>query len=166
MKLNILLCAIIGALLLGGCGEDEGSAEGTSQLPTESGAEAAKREKPEISVPPTPPPERVLTEDLIIGEGKEVGKGDTVEILYVSVTWDGKPYADSWRYRAPPSFILGSGLLAPGFDQGIRGMRVGGRREVLVPISQLRNKVAEERAAFPPRPRDSLVLVVDVLDAD
>lgn len=163
MKLAAALLTLCVVLTAAGCGESDSSTANSSQVPVESEAQAKERAKPTVTVPPTPPPEEVVVEDLIEGSGPEAKKGDRVEIQYVASTWNNEEYADSWVYSETPSFQLGSGQLSPGFDEGIRGMKAGGRREVIVPIARLRNAEAKSSDFPDPRPRDTLVIVVDLL---
>lgn len=146
-----------------GCGGTD-SATSESAIPVESPQEAAQRTKPDARVPPTPPPEELVVEDLIEGNGKEAEKGDRVTIRYVGLAWDGEVYGDAWSYSEPPRFTLGRGQLAVGFEEGLVGMKAGGRREIVVPISQLRSpKFDEFRERVPLKPPDTLFLVVDLL---
>lgn len=89
--------------------------------------------------------------------------GDEVKVEYVGVNWDGVPFSDSWTYPSPPIFDLGGGSsdrLEYGLDLGVRGMHVGGRREVIVP-PHLVYWPGEKHA--PLAPVNTLVFVVDLL---
>jgi FKBP-type peptidyl-prolyl cis-trans isomerase len=154
---------ICGALALGGCGGTDSATSGAdgSQIPVQSGEEAEERTRPEVTVPPTPPPKRLVVKDLIEGSGDEEAQdGDKITILYVGTSWTGGPYADSWAYSAPPSFTLGEKTFELGLEEGIRGMKAGGRREVLVPHTRI--YAGEGPSGL--SPADSIVFVVDLLD--
>jgi peptidylprolyl isomerase len=161
------IIALCGALVLGGCGGADSATSDSagSQIPVQSGEEAAERAKPEVTVPPAPPPKgQVVVNDLIEGSGEEAHLGDKVTILYVGISWNGDPYADSWVYPSPPTLPLGKSFIELGVDEGIRGMKVGGRREMLIPNTRILN--ADEQGRPHPRPVESLVYVVDLLGVE
>jgi hypothetical protein len=90
--------------------------------------------EPKLIVPSGPPPHFLAYQDLIKGEGKVAHWGDKVAIQYVGAEYkNGKQYTSSWDWGSPYYFEVGSAGLIKGFDQGVRGMRVGGRRELIIP---------------------------------
>ena len=92
-------------------------------------------EKPSVYVPPgeTPPPD-LLIEDLVVGEGAEAAPGHQVEVHYVGVAWSTRKQFDaSWDRNDTFAFGLGAGQVIAGWDQGVAGMRVGGRRQITIP---------------------------------
>lgn len=104
-------------------------------LPAES-SEAAMSEptKPRIDVPEGTPPTELTVRDLVIGDGPEAKPGNVVQVHYVGVTFaSGKEFDASWDRGQPFKFAVGGGRVIKGWDRGIRGMRVGGRREIIVP---------------------------------
>lgn len=90
--------------------------------------------KPTVSVPKGPPPSQPMVKDLKTGDGAEAKSGDQVSVQYVGVLYsDGKQFDSSWDRGQPFSFQLGSGQVIPGWDQGVAGMKVGGRRQLIIP---------------------------------
>jgi peptidylprolyl isomerase len=90
--------------------------------------------KPTVEVPTGPPPTQLQIKDLKTGDGAEAKSGDQVSVQYVGVLYDGgKQFDSSWDRGQPFQFQLGSGQVIPGWDQGVEGMKVGGRRELIIP---------------------------------
>lgn len=90
--------------------------------------------KPRIDVPEGAPPTELTVRDLVVGEGPEAKPGNVVQVHYVGVTFSsGKEFDASWDRGQPFKFAVGGGRVIKGWDRGIRGMRVGGRREIIVP---------------------------------
>jgi peptidylprolyl isomerase len=90
--------------------------------------------KPTVEVPNGPAPDQLVVDDLKAGDGAEAKAGDQVSVQYVGVLYDGgKEFDSSWDRGQPFSFQLGSGQVIPGWDQGVEGMKVGGRRELIIP---------------------------------
>ena len=88
--------------------------------------------KPEVDAPMGPAPEDLVIEDLIVGTGDEVQPGDTVTIHYVGVEYEeGEEFDSSWGRGEPATFPLG--MLVKGWQEGIPGMKVGGRRTLICP---------------------------------
>jgi peptidylprolyl isomerase len=88
--------------------------------------------KPEVDAPTGPAPEDLVIEDLIVGAGDEVKPGDTVTIHYVGVEFEeGEEFDSSWGRGEPATFPLG--MLVKGWQEGIPGMKVGGRRALICP---------------------------------
>ena len=118
--------------------------------------------KPQVEVPDGPPPSELQVEDLTEGDGAEARAGDLVAVQYVGVDYDsGKEFDTSWDSPDPFTFQLGSGQVIPGWDQGIEGMRVGGRRQLVIPPSLAYGKEGQPPAI---KPNATLVFVVDLLD--
>ena len=91
-------------------------------------------ERPVISVPPTDTPTELVVEDHVIGNGPEAVTGCQVSVDYVGVSWStGQEFDASWNRGAPLAFTLGVGQVIAGWDQGVSGMRVGGRRTITIP---------------------------------
>jgi len=117
----------------------------------------------EPAVPATSgaPPTKVVTKDIIVGTGAEAKAGESATVNYVGVLYKGgKEFDASWRRNEPFTFVLGRGAVIPGWDQGIPGMKVGGRREIIIPAS-LAYGAKGAGASIPPN--SALVFVVDLL---
>ncbi|MEX0581997.1 MAG: FKBP-type peptidyl-prolyl cis-trans isomerase [Mycobacterium sp.] len=91
--------------------------------------------KPEIEFPDGPPPTDLVITDLILGDGAEAEPGDTVDVHYLGIEFDtGEEFDSSWNRGESISFPL-RGLIQ-GWQDGIPGMRVGGRRQLVIPPDQ------------------------------
>ena len=136
---------------------ESGQTQTTVTTPT-SGPLATE---PKITVPTGAAPSTLETKDLITGTGPEAKAGETVTVNYVGVLYkNGKEFDASWKRKEPFSFTLGKGAVIPGWDKGIPGMKVGGRRELVIP-SALAYGAAGSGATIPPN--SPLVFVVDLL---
>jgi len=90
--------------------------------------------EPTITVPPGAPPTQLESKDLIVGTGPAAKAGDQVTVQYVGVAYStGKVFDASWSRNQPFQFTLGQGQVIAGWDQGVVGMQVGGRRELIIP---------------------------------
>ena len=121
----------------------------------------ALSKEPKVTPPTGPAPTKLVTRDLIIGTGPEATSGETVTVNYVGVVYsNGKEFDASWRRKEPFTFALGKGQVIKGWDQGIAGMKVGGRRELIIPSA-----LAYGATGSPPTiPANApLVFVVDLL---
>ncbi len=158
-----LLCAVL-ALAIAGCGDsDDSSSESTGSTSTESTetTSTAKKTKPKVTVPKGAPPKKLEIEELEEGSGAEAKAGDEVTVQYVGVNYkDGKEFDSSWSRNEPFTFGLGAGQVIPGWDQGVEGMKVGGRRELIIPPD-----LAYGEAGSPPAigPEETLIFVIDLL---
>jgi peptidylprolyl isomerase len=109
--------------------------------------------KPKVEVPKGPPPKKLVIKDLEPGSGPEAKLGDEVTVEYVGVDYKtGKQFDASWDRGEPFTFELGVGGVIAGWEQGIEGMKVGGRRELIIPPN----------LAYGPE-KGTLVFVVDML---
>lgn len=118
-------------------------------------------EKPEIDRPEGPPPTELEVTDVSVGEGPEAAPGDVVSVHYVGVSHStGKEFDASWNRGQPLEFPLGLGRVIPGWDLGVAGMRVGGRRKLVIP-PQL--AYGEHGAGGVIKPGETLIFVVDLL---
>jgi peptidylprolyl isomerase len=120
--------------------------------------------KPVIPKPKGPPPTGIQVRDVVQGNGKTAESGAKLSVQYVGVSWStGKQFDSSWdRGRKPFKFQLGQGMVIPGWDQGLVGMRVGGRRELVIPPA-----LAYGAQGQPPviGPNETLVFVIDLKKA-
>jgi peptidylprolyl isomerase len=90
--------------------------------------------KPTVTIPETAPPADLVIEDLEVGDGAEAVSGSTVEVDYVGVAWStGAQFDASWDRGDTFGFRLGAGQVIAGWDEGVAGMRVGGRRQLTIP---------------------------------
>lgn len=148
--LGAAVIAVIVVLITGG---DDSSSGSTS---------AAELTKPEIEVPDGPPPTELQITDITDGDGATATAGSTLSMQYVGVNYsDGKEFDSSWSSGQPFTFQLGTGSVIPGWDQGIEGMKVGGRRELIIPPD-----LGYGAQGSPPdiKPNETLIFVVDLLD--
>ncbi|CAA9234743.1 MAG: Peptidylprolyl isomerase, FKBP-type [uncultured Acidimicrobiales bacterium] len=92
-------------------------------------------EKPQVDIPVgEQPPADLVVDDLVVGTGDEAVSGRPVQVHYVGCAWsDGKQFDASWDRGDPFGFSLGRGQVIPGWDQGVAGMKVGGRRRITIP---------------------------------
>ena len=162
-----LLAALAAALsLLAACGDDDDAADTDTEstfveAPADSGGDIAVDgdfgESAGITIPEGFEVTELVTEDIIEGNGPEVTPGATVTVHYAGVFLDGETFDASFG-AAPATFALGD--VIPGWTEGIPGMRVGGRRLLVIP-----SDLAYGSAGRPGIPPDSpLVFVVDLLD--
>ena len=92
--------------------------------------------QPTIIVPTGTPPTQLESKDLIVGTGPAAKAGDKVSVQYVGVAYSSKQIFDSsWSRNQPFAFTLGNGTVIAGWDAGVVGMQVGGRRELIIPAS-------------------------------
>ncbi|MFF0383559.1 FKBP-type peptidyl-prolyl cis-trans isomerase [Streptomyces sp. NPDC004286] len=118
--------------------------------------------KPEVDVPEGKAPAELTVRDLVVGDGAEVKPGMVVRVHYVGVNFaSGKEFDSSWDRGEPYKFALGGGKVIKGWDRGVRGMRVGGRREIIVP-PRLGYGNQSPSPLIPPG--STLVFVVDLVD--
>src|ERR671927_850591 len=91
-------------------------------------------EKPQIEIPDHSPSYQLELEDLEVGDGEEATPGRIVEVHYAGVAWStGREFDASWNRGETFKFGLGKGQVIPGWDQGVAGMKVGGRRRLTIP---------------------------------
>lgn len=122
----------------------------------------AADEKPQVDVPADQPPTYVLElDDLTVGEGDEASPGRIVEVHYVGVSWStGEQFDASWDRGQTFKFGLGKGKVIDGWDQGVAGMKVGGRRRITIPPNLGYGK---RGAGGVIGPDETLVFVVDLI---
>lgn len=118
-------------------------------------------DKPQIDIPDDAPPAELVIEDLTVGDGPEAEAGKPVEVHYVGVSWSTKQQFDaSWDRGDTFGFRLGVGQVIAGWDEGVIGMRLGGRRRITIP-PQLGYGAAGAGGVI--GPNETLVFVVDLL---
>lgn len=117
--------------------------------------------KPTITIPDTEPPAELVIEDLVEGDGAETGEKATVTVHYVGVSWtnDGQQFDASWDSGSTISFGLNQ--VIAGWTKGIPGMRVGGRRLLIIPPDMGYGRQSPTPAIAA---NDTLVFVIDLVD--
>lgn len=119
-------------------------------------------DKPEVDPHVGDAPEELVIEDLEVGDGKEAGAGSTVSVHYVGVAHSsGEEFDASYNRGTPLQFRLGVGQVIEGWDTGVQGMKVGGRRRLVIP-PQL--GYGDRGAGGVIKPGETLIFVVDLLD--
>ncbi|MCH6470378.1 FKBP-type peptidyl-prolyl cis-trans isomerase [Sinomonas terrae] len=119
------------------------------------------RQKPEIDFPEGPAPSELNIVDLVEGDGREVAPGDTVSAHYVGVAWStGEEFDASWNRGAPLDFRVGVGQVIQGWDQGLLGMKLGGRRRLEIPSDLA---YGSRGAGGAIGPNEALIFVVDLV---
>lgn len=166
--LIISIFSIFLALAFAACGGDddssasgdESSANEAPSAPSAANASEIGVKKPKIVVPSGPPPKTLEKNDLLVGGGPEAKPGDEVAVHYVGVGYDTKQEFDASWGGEPFAFELGSGFVIAGWEEGIAGMKVGGRRELVVP-----GELGYGPEGSPPEigPNETLIFVVDLL---
>ena len=117
--------------------------------------------EPTVTVPSGPAPKTLVVKDLIVGTGATATSGKQVTVNYVGVLYNGgKQFDASWKRNQTFPFALGQGSVIPGWDKGVVGMKVGGRRELIIPAN-----LAYGAQGSPPTipPNAALVFVIDLL---
>ncbi|GAB2573694.1 FKBP-type peptidyl-prolyl cis-trans isomerase [Microlunatus antarcticus] len=118
-------------------------------------------EKPEVEAPDGPPPTELEITDLTVGDGAEAGKGDQVSVHYVGVAHStGEEFDASYNRGAPLDFPLGAGRVIKGWDDGVAGMKVGGRRRLVIPPHLA---YGDRGAGGVIGPGETLIFVVDLV---
>ena len=118
--------------------------------------------KPEIDFPGDAAPSDLVIEDITPGDGTEAKAGDTISAHYVGVAHStGEEFDASWNRGAPLDFRLGVGQVIQGWDQGIVGMKVGGRRKLTIPAHL---GYGDRGAGGAIKPGETLIFVVDLVD--
>ena len=121
-------------------------------------------ERPEIAKPEGDVPFELGIDDLVVGEGEPAVPGSKVAVHYVGVAFStGEEFDASWNRGEPFRFTLGRGHVIPGWDAGVEGMRVGGRRRLTIPSAQA---YGARGAGGVIKPHEPLVFVVDLLSVD
>jgi peptidylprolyl isomerase len=180
-RTQTLLAAAVAAVAIAGCGSTK-----TSPIPSGAGASAPTptattptasttattttaattgplAHKPTVAKGTGAPPKTLVTHDLIVGKGPAAKAGQTLNVQYVGVLFkSGKQFDASWDRGQPFSFPLGQGQVIPGWDHGLVGMHVGGRRQLVIPAA-----LAYGAAGSPPTipPNSALIFDIDLISA-
>ncbi|MCP2338354.1 FKBP-type peptidyl-prolyl cis-trans isomerase [Actinomadura rupiterrae] len=118
-------------------------------------------ERPEIDFPEGQPPQNLEITDITVGDGAEATKGSSVTVQYLGVSFStGEEFDASWNRGEPFEFPLGAGRVIKGWDMGVQGMKVGGRRKLVIPP----HLAYGDRSPSPKiKPGETLIFVVDLL---
>jgi peptidylprolyl isomerase len=168
------------ALGLGACGDDNGGSTvdnsvtpaTTAPQTTTTATTAASgdtiqkmdistnlKSKPEISKPVGAPPTKLYSRDIVKGKGKKARNGDSVSVQYVGVSYStGEQFDASWDRGDPFQFQLGAQMVIAGWDQGVAGMREGGRRMLVIPPDLGYGPQGQGSIA----PNETLIFVIDL----
>ena len=167
---SLTLIALFSLVLLAGCGEREDESEAPAAEATATATETAPIEisddletKPTIPAPEGSPPAELQVEDIVEGDGKAARKGAQISVQYVGASWStGQEFDASWDRGEPFAFQLGAGSVIPGWDEGLVGMKEGGRRKLTIPPD-----MGYGAQGSPPAiaPNETLIFVVDLLEA-
>jgi len=118
-------------------------------------------EKPEVDFPGGEPPTDLQITDITVGDGDEATAGSTISVHYVGVAFStGDEFDASYNRGAPLEFPLGAGYVIQGWDQGVAGMKVGGRRQLVIPPHL---GYGDRGAGAAIKPGETLIFVVDLL---
>jgi peptidylprolyl isomerase len=121
-------------------------------------------ERPQLDKPAGDIPFELGIEDLVVGDGDEAANGQKVTVHYVGVAFrSGEEFDASWNRGQPFEFKLGKGQVIPGWDAGVQGMKVGGRRKLTIPSAM---GYGARGAGGVIQPHEPLVFVVDLLAVD
>jgi len=183
--ISLSACALAATALIAGCGSGEsssivpGNESDVSSVPHVKGettpaavstpatstvktpTSGPLSTEPKVTPPGGAAPTKLVVKDLIKGTGPEAKAGQSVTVNYVGVLFNGgKEFDASWKRSEPFTFTLGQGQVIPGWDKGVAGMKVGGRRELIIPA-----ELAYGKRGSPPTipPNAPLVFVVDLL---
>jgi peptidylprolyl isomerase len=161
--LIVALCLALGLAACGGGSDSTSSSTEAATTEAAGSAEAgAEKTKPKVTVPKGAPPKKLVIKEIEEGTGPEAKAGDEVTVQYVGVNYkSGKEFDASWDRGEPFSFKLGAGMVIPGWDKGVEGMKVGGRRELIIPPN-----LAYGPEGSPPAigPNETLIFVIDLLE--
>jgi peptidylprolyl isomerase len=117
--------------------------------------------KPSMTPKTDPVPATLVMNDLVVGDGAEAKPGNRVDVQYVGAHYaNAQPFDASWDRGDTFGFTLGAGQVIKGWDQGVAGMKVGGRRELIIPPHLA---YGERGAGGVIKPNETLVFVVDLL---
>ena len=157
----LLVLALVAVIFVAGCGSDS---EEPASTATPEAAPAPERTKPEITIPKGKAPKELVIKDIEEGTGAPAEPGQQVTVQYVGTSFlNGRQFDASWDRGEPFTFQLGSGGVIQGWDKGVEGMKVGGRRQLVIPPD-----LAYGPQGSPPTigPNETLVFVIDLLSAE
>lgn len=178
MRGRLIALLSVAALGIGACGDDEGGDAALepaipAQTPTQTTPATTGKpfepasikvsedtsKKPTITKPSGDPPTKLVTKDIVTGKGTAVKSGDKLQMHYLGALFDGEQFEASWDSDQPFPLTLGEGNVIPGWDQGIVGMKEGGRRLLVIPPDLAYGE--QGQGDIPPDA--TLIFVVDVV---
>ncbi|MDQ3722946.1 MAG: FKBP-type peptidyl-prolyl cis-trans isomerase [Actinomycetota bacterium] len=183
MRGRVIAMVAVAALVIGACGDDGGDAALVPAIPADTPTQTTPAptttttgtpfkvgsikvsqdtsKKPTITKPSGDPPPELVTKDVVTGNGTAVKAGDGLEVQYLGALFDGEQFEASWDApgRKPFPFTLGQGNVIAGWDQGIEGMKPGGRRLLVIPPDLAYAEAGQGNIP----PGATLVFVVDLL---
>ena len=175
----IYIAAFVIALSVAGCGSSDSTTDApaeptaaatpstTAPTPSSGAGTPGKppkvsgslKDKPEIATPVGDPPTELVVKDIKVGTGAKAEDGDAVSVQYVGKSWSsGEEFDASWARGQAFTFDLGAGGVIPGWDEGVKGMKVGGRRLLVIPPEMGYGAQGQGTIA----PNETLVFVVDL----
>jgi peptidylprolyl isomerase len=168
---RLLTCLLLLLVALAACGDDDSgdrAAEATQPKTSEEPSPSAQREalkdtstKPVIPKPSGSPPRKLVKQDIVKGKGPAAKPGDTLTVDYVGVAFStGDEFDASWDRGQPFDVQLGAGRVIKGWDEGLVGMRKGGRRMLTIPP-----ELGYGHEGYPPTiaPNETLIFVIDLV---
>ncbi|MGA8217101.1 MAG: FKBP-type peptidyl-prolyl cis-trans isomerase [Solirubrobacterales bacterium] len=121
-----ILAVVVIVILVGRSGDSGSNSTSKAAIKVPNG--------PEVQIPSGAAPATLVKKDLKVGDGPEAKSGDQISVQYIGALYDnGVKFDSSYDHGQPFSFKLGAGNVIPGWDQGVAGMKVGGRRELIIP---------------------------------
>ena len=182
MRGRLIALLSVAALGLGACGDDEGGDADLvpaipAQTPTETTTTPSTSttgrpfkvasikvskdtsKKPTITKPSGDPPTELVTKDIVVGKGAAAKNGDKLEMHYLGAHFTGEQFEASWDSDQPFALTLGEGNVIAGWDQGIVGMKEGGRRLLVIPP----DLAYADQGQGDIKPGETLIFVVDVV---
>ena len=180
---RVITLLAVAAIGIGGCGDDAGGDAALepaipANTPTETATTPSTSttgspfklnsikvsedtsKKPTITKPSGDPPEELVTKDIVSGKGAAARSGDQLSMHYLGALFDdGEQFEASWDADKPFDFELGAGNVIPGWDQGIEGMKAGGRRLLVIPAELAYGPQGQGNIP----PDATLIFVVDLL---
>lgn len=157
---------VVLTVVVGGCVSAGGAADDPGEPPQEPRTPDDLATKPDMAAVLTAdrgdPPTELRVEDLVEGDGSVARPGDEVTVHYVGAAWStGVEFDATWDRDQPDTFTLGSGESIPGWEQGLAGMRVGGRRVLIIPPELA---YGDRGSGSDIAPGETIVFVIDLLE--
>jgi peptidylprolyl isomerase len=180
LRARTIALLAVAAVGVGACGDDKSDTASTPAEPaaaapatTTTATTPAKKSgsldisknlssKPKIPKPSGDPPKKLVVKDIVAGKGRAAKAGDNVVVHYVGVLFStGEQFDASWDSGKPFTFALGQGSVIPGWDRGVEGLKIGGRRLLIIPPDLAYGAQGQGSIG----PNETLVFVIDLLNA-